>query len=83
MKPLTEKPINNADDIIERGAKLWVGRIPTTAPYFAKYISPSLKKYIEGQDTTYPMITADVPDNVWNDMIENGGVVIQFRVIFR
>ncbi len=83
MRPVTEKPINNANDILERGKNLWVGKVPTIDNYYSKYLPSFIVDYVEKRQTKYDILPNDVPVNIWQDVIENGAVVLDYRVTLK
>ena len=87
MAPHHERPIETAEDIFARGERLWTAHFvqdaskPDDLDHFVyDNLRPNVQAYMAGTDgnlTTYRNgANWIMPDSVWNDIQENGAVIV-------
>ncbi len=81
MGPVTEKPINNADDVLKRGVNLWIPKVNTVGNFYSKYIPSSMVQLVDRQQTRYNIAIGGPPEHIWRDVIDNGAVALDLKVI--
>ena len=89
MRPVTEKEIDSDQDVLDRGAKLWVGRIPfdgkfdsyeQSDPYVLNQLSLPIQNYVIHRETEYVVSFYGLQDHILDGIFENGDVLVNFKV---
>lgn len=95
LKPASEHPIDTDNDILTRGANLWVRRVPfdftaekftyeDSMPYFLNLLSRKMQDYVMAKNTEYILgFSAEgyiFNEEILQDVLENGAVVVSDKV---
>ncbi len=82
MKPITEKPIDRAQDVFDRGQKLWTEYYPLSDEdstikdcFLMSLIIPEMRDYIRESNSSFPL-RLETPGYVLEDIQQNGGSIV-------